>query len=274
MFDVSVQHNDSLYGVHSERFEKELREFYHQAVPCVANGGRTVLYLCPYCMRLWLMQGRHVELVRLTDVQEWEVVRELRAGYEGTALPESLCRMCAICIGGTCRVEGMYTCKPEVRLNGYRLLWEGLAPMSGVRLLCVVARADGDCGHEEVKDEHVLQALSLQRDIPHFSEPHARDIVAWLKDVTPPRHLHPYTPVVREEQARLDPPHFLGAEHAREWCGTSWLAPCPYFGGRVLVSLALALPPGSTCPGEAVTRCWFQLLPSLALLLKQSLAVP
>lgn len=75
MFDISVMCADTMIGVQSARFEKELRAAYHQAVPRVANGGRAVLYLCPYCMRLWLRQGRHAEHVRLTDAQEWAAVR-------------------------------------------------------------------------------------------------------------------------------------------------------------------------------------------------------
>jgi hypothetical protein len=244
-----------------ERYEARLRDAYHQKMPQMAEGGRKILFVCPYCQHLWMSVGRHKAFVRLTDEQEWALVRDLRDGYHGEELAASICCMCATRVGGACKVEAMYRCDIghlDLRLCGYRLVWEGIRPAGG-HLICVVARS-GSPAKAPVEDQ-IREVLSMNIDAP-ISHNVERELMAWVKGLSIPVDVTPYSKCVKSVQARLDPPGHGDATTALEWCGYSWIAHCPVLGGTSVISLAIALPKSTTCPPEVLLRCWSRLLPT------------
>ena len=261
MFDCDEIQEEVALQTCLERYEARLRDTYHQKMPRIAEGGRKILFVCPYCQRLWLSVGRHKVFVCLTDEQEWALIQDLREGYHGEELAASICRVCAIRVGGTCKVEAMYRYDIEhldLRLRGYRLVWEGIRPAGG-HLLCVVSRVGFPA--KVLVEDQVQEVLSMRIDAP-ISHTVGLELMAWMKDLPAPIDATLYSEEVKLVQARLDPPGHGDATTVLEWCGYSWVAHCPVLEGTSVISLAVALPKGVTCSPEVLLRCWSRLLPT------------
>jgi hypothetical protein len=260
MFDDYRIQGEVLANTHSERHDAKLRAAYHQRMPRTSDGGRRILFVCPYCQRLWLKDGRHKALVRLTDKQEWLLVRELREGYHGETLAASLCRLCAAQLGGNCNVEAIYhssnASAEGLTPCGYRFSWEGIPPVAA-HLLCVIARVPGrEVAMVDTLLNDVL-AMRLDCSISHNVE---RELMAWVKCLSVPVNATPYSQSVKLAQSRLDPPVHGRDAIDREWCGHSWITDCPPLGGASVVSLALALPPHVACLPDVTLKCWSSLV--------------
>lgn len=197
------------------------------------DGKRTVIFQCPNCSRVWLMQGETYQLHLDTEAQ---AIWTTRLAADLQQLPQTLCRGCAVrFIRGEFGIDEYRLGQGEVYGCGYS--WEGNLPPA--HFLITVHQKRG-----------MLRAAFSQGQ-QHSQMPTnpalARLILDWLvspRRATPAPVYQPYSPAEIHRLTQTNPPgaHAPGTERW-SWRGAIWEEVCPSHGGEALINFAQAGPP-------------------------------
>lgn len=198
------------------------------APPASDRSGRRVLYRCNTCGRAWLMDGARVELA-LSGERLAALAMELHADT-GT-LPYATCRICGAAhdIGEL----GMDEYGAGVQVGGYGFYWEGVEP-PGAHLLGTIIGADYMTAQRATPRAGVVTRYAT-----------CRAVLAWLAALHSPTEYRRFTADDSAAMASDNPPgHRAPGTDGWVWQGVFFMAKCPPLGGRALVSLGQAMPPG------------------------------
>ncbi len=221
--------------------EVRLRQVLGQDALRATGGGRHLLYGCPVCKHPWFKAGRG-EYPRLTPEQLAHLGIVLHADAQALhQLPRALCPICS-----TVHLGGMFSVGHYPHHRGYHFLWESAAPHR-LQLQAMVCRSEGI----------TLDAL-LQLSPDLLLEPRGtlRPVLAWLETCPFPEPIQAYSEEQRQYLACRFPPGNAADARAHHWQGCAWEAACPPLGGKVLVSLAVAVPPLAASPFGSLLMSW------------------
>lgn len=221
--------------------EARLRHLFQQDAMPTLEVGRHLLSVCPICKHPWYKAGRG-EYPRLTPEQLTFLGAVLQVDIHALyLLPKALCPLCS-----TIYLGGMFSVGEYPRRRGYQLLWESASPRR-IRLLAMV------CRREELTLDTLVQ---LTPDAPASSTRDMRAVVAWLETCPLPQAPQAYTDEQCAQLARRCPLGSASTCSVHRWHGYGWEESCPPLGGEVLVSLAVALPPGAPSPFASLRIGW------------------
>ena len=212
-------------------FHENLRSFAFlggQSVPRARDGvGRKLLYRCNTCQRIWLQDGKQVTL-ELDTLQIQALVRELSADLD--RLPTSTCRLCLYRVGA-----GAVEVDEYGQGEGFGFSWECPHPSPVHAMLTVLSRD----WLRQLPD----RASSLPDIVTHPGR--MRAILAWFRELPPPRQCCPLDRVILQELNRTNRPGF-GQPQTEDWQwqGCSFETFCSPLGRRALLMLMIAMPAG------------------------------
>jgi hypothetical protein len=248
-----------------------VRQYYHQLAPRTADGGRKIIYRCPYCSRLWLMNGRGAGFALRTPEQRRFYLRELAVDPLLAPFPLAVCRPCGLEFGGLYSVEEYFRHEGSLSYSrGFRLRWEEVKPYpTDAHLSCSILTLGEET---DGRGDWCEQLSQVELDVVLSSLSCVEGVVAWLKRLPAPGS--PLSYLAPGEAAGVAP--VVGGKGQRlEWKGNSWFDWCPPLRDTVLVSMAIALPPGGQCPTRTLLELWAKVLPGCrGELLRMLLGIP
>lgn len=211
-----------------------------QQAPPAPTGGRRVLFRCPACGRPWLQDGPRVELT-LSGERLAALAVELAA--DPATLPYATCRIC-----GAAHGIGELAIDEYGAGRGYGFSWEGVDP-PGAHLL------------GSVLSEAYLLGVSVAPRAGVVTRPDiCRGVLAWLATLKTPASYRPFTPADSAGMASDNPPgHLAPGTDGWVWHGVYFQDKCATLGGRVVLTLAQATPPGEPFSVSAMVATWREL---------------
>jgi hypothetical protein len=237
-----------------------VRAVYHQRCPRTADGGRTVLFECPYCGRLWVRNGHGEAFALFTAMQQVHYTRLLEAEIGAWDFPQAICGRCSLTLGGRYSVEEYFTHDgPVSTSHGFRFLWWGFAiEAPGAHLSCSVYRLGGERGALALQDDWTAVVQAAELDVVTSPASCIEAVIAWFKTLDNPPSPFPSLACEQpgEESFADDFTHLA-------WRGWSWIAWCPPLGGSALVSVEVRQPADKpTCSPDVLLRLWSSRMPS------------
>lgn len=214
-----------------------------QQAPRASDGiGVKLLLCCPSCQRIWVQDGKRVEL-DLTEDQVRARAQELCADL--TALPSCTCRRCLARTGG-----GVIEIDEYGQGKGFGFSWEYPSPHP-IHALLVILSAHW-IGHRTDPGAVLPDIVTRPRKM--------RQVLTWFAELPASPPLTPLDAGDPELVSHLmsgNPPGFgqQGTEQWR-WRTSMGVAPCPPLGGPALLLLALALPPAAAAAVGELFPTW------------------
>lgn len=223
-----------------------------QRAPRASDGvGVRVLYRCESCQRVWLQDGKQVEL-ELEDAQVQALAQELAADL--ARLPTLTCRLCLFRAGG-----GAIEADEYGQGMGFGFSWEFPAPHALHALLTMFSRR----WLSRLRDPSALLPDVITRP------QRMRAVLTWFAHCSLPARSWPLEPATVQELTRTNRPGRGQPGTANwRWHGCQFLAPCPPLEGEALLVCALAMPATDAFSLPEAFAVW-QALAALALLCAQ-----